>query len=140
RGRTEEQGREAGADDAATQRQAGGRRGGHASSLATGAVSLGHDEGPRSSTWGLAGGRYWDRTSDLFRVREARYRCANRPRLNPRVVPWRWRRDSNPCGRLCRPLPRLSATPPFESGAGMNRCHVSERMTGFEPATLTLAR
>ena len=23
-------------------------------------------------------GRYWDRTSDLFRVREARYRCANR--------------------------------------------------------------
>ena len=28
------------------------------------------------------GGRYWDRTSDLFRVREARYRCANRP-LHP---------------------------------------------------------
>ena len=26
-----------------------------------------------------ASGRYWDRTSDLFRVREARYRCANRP-------------------------------------------------------------
>src|SRR5699024_1410646 len=26
------------------------------------------------------GGRYWVRTSDLFRVREARYRCANRPR------------------------------------------------------------
>ena len=25
-------------------------------------------------------GRYWDRTSDLFRVKEARYRCANRPR------------------------------------------------------------
>ena len=24
-------------------------------------------------------GRYWDRTSDLFRVREARSRCANRP-------------------------------------------------------------
>ena len=33
-------------------------------------------------TWGSAGGRYWDRTSDLFRVREARYRCANRP-LHP---------------------------------------------------------
>ena len=30
-------------------------------------------------TRGVAGGRYWDRTSDLFRVREARYRCANRP-------------------------------------------------------------
>ncbi len=27
-----------------------------------------------------AGGRYWVRTSDLFRVKEARYRCANRPR------------------------------------------------------------
>jgi hypothetical protein len=27
----------------------------------------------------LSCGRYWDRTSDLFRVREARYRCANRP-------------------------------------------------------------
>ena len=24
-------------------------------------------------------GRYWDRTSDLFRVKEARYPCANRP-------------------------------------------------------------
>ena len=27
---------------------------------------------------GFSGARYWDRTSDLFRVREARYRCANR--------------------------------------------------------------
>ena len=45
----------------------------------------GNDESPRSVTWGSAGGRYWDRTSDLFRVREARYRCANRP--------------SRPCGR-----------------------------------------
>jgi hypothetical protein len=25
---------------------------------------------------------------------------------------WRWIRDSNPCIRLCRPLPRLSANPP----------------------------
>ena len=29
------------------------------------------------------------------------------------VVAVRWRRDSNPCIRLCRPLPRLSATPPW---------------------------
>ncbi len=29
--------------------------------------------------WAIDSGRYWDRTSDLFRVREARYRCANRP-------------------------------------------------------------
>ena len=27
----------------------------------------------------------------------------------------RWRRDLNPCRRLCRPLPRLSATPPSEA-------------------------
>ena len=27
----------------------------------------------------LQRGRYWDRTSDLFRVKEARYPCANRP-------------------------------------------------------------
>src|SRR5699024_3939789 len=25
----------------------------------------------------------------------------------------RWRRDSNPCKRLCRPVPSLSATPPW---------------------------
>ena len=25
---------------------------------------------------------------------------------------WRWRRDSNPCKRLCRPVPSRSATPP----------------------------
>ena len=60
------------------------------------------------------GGRYWDRTSDLFRVREARYRCANRPGV-PNRHPARWRRDLNPCRRLCRPLPRLSATPPYEA-------------------------
>ena len=48
-------------------------------------------------------GRYWDRTSDLFRVREARSRCANRPR---------WVPDSNRCKRLCRPVPNLSANPP----------------------------
>ena len=65
---------------------------------------------------GFLCGRYRDRTDDLFRVREARYRCANRPYLG-RVTParWRWRRDLNPRIRLCRPLPRLSATPPHLS-------------------------
>ncbi len=38
--------------------------------------------GGTSSKLPYFGGRYWDRTSDLFRVREARYRCANRP-LHP---------------------------------------------------------
>jgi hypothetical protein len=28
---------------------------------------------------GPASGRYWDRTSDPFHVKEVRYRCANRP-------------------------------------------------------------
>ena len=46
----------------------------------------------------------------------------------------RWRRDLNPCTRLCRPLPRLSATPP------LGAAKPSERMTGLEPATSTLAR
>ncbi len=31
-----------------------------------------------SKAKGFIRARYWDRTSDLFRVREARYRCANR--------------------------------------------------------------
>jgi hypothetical protein len=46
----------------------------------------------------------------------------------------RWRRDLNPCTRLCRPLPRLSATPPWCA------LRLSERMTRLELATLTLAR
>src|SRR5437773_10028863 len=29
--------------------------------------------------FGLHGGRYWDRTSALLRVKQPRYRCANRP-------------------------------------------------------------
>jgi hypothetical protein len=34
---------------------------------------------PATGTAMFTGGRYWDRTSDLFRVKEARSRCANRP-------------------------------------------------------------
>ena len=79
---------------------------------------------------GLSGGRYWDRTSDLFRVKEARYPCANRPR---------WVPDSNRCIRLCRPLPRLSANPPYPTSTSGIFGRL-ERMTGLEPATLTLAR
>ena len=40
---------------------------------------------PRTRVAHRLRGRYWDRTSDLFRVREARYRCANRPR-NPQTT------------------------------------------------------
>ena len=35
---------------------------------------------------GFVCARYWDRTSDLFRVREARYRCANRAQMGYSVV------------------------------------------------------
>ena len=45
-------------------------------------VHAGWAGGTASSKLPCSGGRYWDRTSDLFRVREARYRCANRP-LHP---------------------------------------------------------
>ena len=41
--------------------------------------SLGIQKIPGSNIRGFhTCARYWDRTSDLFRVREARYRCANR--------------------------------------------------------------
>jgi hypothetical protein len=33
---------------------------------------------------------------------------------------WRWRRESNPCARLCRPLPHHSATPPRGFDATFN--------------------
>jgi hypothetical protein len=123
-----------------------------------------HDPHSKAPTGGGGlryGGPYWDRTSGLLRVREARYRCANGPLIAeiaspirdrtrdrcalPNAAPLltccysviratechsvsgkrtplgqspvrggysRWRRDLNPCRRLCRPLPRLSATPP----------------------------
>ena len=35
---------------------------------------------PLSGPGFFADGRYWIRTSDPFRVKEVRYRCANRPR------------------------------------------------------------
>ncbi len=48
-----------------------------------------NDEAPTISRGGLVScARYWDRTSDLFRVREARYRCANRAQ---RAVQLWWR-------------------------------------------------
>jgi hypothetical protein len=74
----------------------------------------GYAEGPGRIPGPLrvGGARYWDRTSDLFRVREARYRCANRACTGVFSCPARWRRDSNPCKRLCRPVPSRSATPP----------------------------
>ena len=69
-------------------------------------------------------GRYWDRTSDLFRVREARSRCANRPR---------WVPDSNRCKRLCRPVPSLSANPPGECWGPLG----GSRLLGADDGTRT---
>ena len=79
-----------------TRRPAAGRQAPQESDIMEGPSQYGPD-------LHYGGGRYWDRTSDLFRVREARSRCANRPR---------WVPDSNRCKRLCRPVPNLSANPP----------------------------
>ena len=60
-------------------------------------------------------------TSSVSRKRASP--CANRPwgckpcESIELLIVRRWRRDLNPCTRLCRPLPRLSATPP-EVGHG----------------------
>ena len=45
-------------------------------------------------------GRYWIRTSDPFRVKEVRYRCANRPH---------------------QPLYKLRFQPDYEPRLGLNR-------------------
>ncbi len=42
-------------------------------------ASLCFTQNVRSEERTFLSGRYWDRTSDLFRVKEARYPCANRP-------------------------------------------------------------
>jgi hypothetical protein len=52
--------------------------------------------------------------------------CANRPvpclhEPSTCCPQARWRRDLNPCTRLCRPLPRLSATPPDKALDGAFR-------------------
>ena len=79
-----------------------------------GDVQLKKQESPRSKDRGLVCARYWDRTSDPFRVREVRYRCANR---------------ANVIGESRVRLRRIIRKPVH-----------SERMTRFELATLTLAR
>src|SRR5699024_7875704 len=43
---------------------------------------------PRDGIRGSGRGRYWDRTSDLFRVKEARYPCANRPEGAGHPLEW----------------------------------------------------
>ena len=104
--------------------------------------------------------RYWDRTSDLFRVREARYRCANRALS-----------EEEPCPPISEELEGLlsfEVTTGFEpvyaalQAAASPLGHVTvlgscppgrttrdrdagaslslERMTRLELATLTLAR
>jgi hypothetical protein len=84
---------------------------------------------------GSAGGRYWDRTSDLFRVREARYRCANRPGTACCEVETGF---EPACTALQAAASPLGHSTVVEQSA---RPTVPlERMTRFELATLTLAR
>ena len=101
----------------------------------------------------LLGGRYWDRTSDLFRVREARYRCANRPEVTLELVVLNYRSFVSFCEVETGFEPVWTALQAAASPLGHATivgsppvlpklaCSVSlERMTRFELATLTLAR
>ena len=65
-------------------------------------------------------GRYWDRTSDLFRVKEARYRCANRPQV------------------LALSMPALSGGPPeYYTLLGVTR---ASRGVSYAPSAVDSAR
>ena len=96
---------------------------------------------------GSFGGRYWDRTSDLFRVREARYRCANRPWVllfSYRIQPRTYARCEVETGfePACTAL-QAAASPLGHSTVVVQPARLTvplERMTRFELATLTLAR
>ncbi len=100
-------------------------------------------------TGGFSGGaRYWDRTSDLFRVREARYRCANRAYTGCSIV----RRGGDGirtrvngfAGRClaARPRHRDVVRPTCRDAPSVSQTEIPplERMTRLELATPTLAR
>src|ERR1700712_5559937 len=99
-------------------------------------------------TRGASGGRYWDRTSDLFRVREARYRCANRPASRPGhnqlhmsyEVEMGFEPTYTALQAAASPLGHSPLRPQSRAAGKPIRMSASERTTGFEPATLTLAR
>ena len=85
--------------------------------------------------------RYWDRTSDLFRVREARYRCANRA-YNINVL---LRGEDGIRTRVHGFAGRcLTTRPPHRirspRGTRSNSWSPYERLTRLELATSTLAR
>jgi hypothetical protein len=110
--------------------------------------SLSQTKNPRILIRGFVGGRYWDRTSDLFRVREARYRCANRPLNIFRCVGFvsvgggdgiRTRVDGF-AGRCLASRPRHRVWLPTCRDQPGRLILTLERMTRFELATLTLAR
>ena len=85
--------------------------------------------------------RYWDRTSDLFRVREARYRCANR--AHKTIVLLRGEdgirnRVHGFAGRCLTTRPPHRIRSP--GGTRSNSWSPYERLTRLELATSTLAR
>ena len=96
----------------------------------------------------MSSARYWDRTSDLFRVREARYRCANRAqtrRLNVggcTEVETGFEPAYTALQAAASPLGHPTGTRSFVDRVSdldreVDNC---ERTTGVEPATLTMAR
>ena len=94
-----------------------------------------------SKAKGFICARYWDRTSDLFRVREARYRCANR--AHKTVVLLRGEdgirtRVHGFAGRCLTTRPPHRIRSP--RGTRSNSWSPYERLTRLELATSTLAR
>ena len=75
-----------------------------------------HDEGPRSEDRGpsaMVGDTGIEPVTSS--VSGKRATAAPIARDGTRGCRSRWVRDSNPCTRLCRPLPRLSANPPGDA-------------------------
>lgn len=77
------------------------------------------------------GGPYWVRTSDLFRVKEARYHCANGPEVGTGFEPvWTaLQAAAYPLGQ-----PTLALRNPVSLPARQDRKPEVKRMTGLEPA------
>jgi hypothetical protein len=86
--------------------------------------------------------RYWDRTSDLFRVREARYRCANRSNRYEIIFLLEVATGFEPVWTALQAAasPLGHATAPDTFASNTVQTIPLERMTRFELATLTLAR
>ncbi len=81
-------------------------------------------------------GRYWTRTSDLFRVKEARYHCANRP-LRMYATDVQYPRQSSVGDTGLEPV-TSSVSRKRATTAPIARTLHREVATGFEPVYTAL--